>query len=313
MTCATQFLMVGITMANASARPNSVRLGRRGFGMIFSLMNAILVIHQSAAHRPLAAQECANSANPSSSSKPSTTNAENAFAFVSVDNIPYQHIDKSKPDKFPDDWETYSFTRIYYEHLDDCETRSEDPTKPLPSLEAWQFLRKRYVEVVDEKAAATFDDLVPPTLGYTLDRDTGDPIPPPFYAKFSEGKGRGLFASRDIYQGELVHDGTHSDVVFPDAMAFRRYLFSLPRDMACDVGDWHWMQRLEENGKLRLVLALNISSLMNSGDYGGTKNNNVNPKSATSQAFYAIRDIKRGDEILTEYDIYEINWKKVGL
>ena len=91
------------------------------------------------------------------------------------------------------------------------------------------------------------------------------PIPPPYYAKLSPGKGRGLFASRSIKKGSLVHDGTKSDVIFPSARKFRQYIFSLPRNYACDAAEWVWMQQLEKDGPYHLLMGINISSLMNSG------------------------------------------------
>ena len=64
---------------------------------------------------------------------------------------------------------------------------------------------------------------------------------------------------------EVVHDGTHSDVIFPSAEAWRRYVFSLPdREMACDCTDWHWMQRMDDNEGVAYVMVggINVSSLM---------------------------------------------------
>jgi len=59
----------------------------------------------------------------------------------------------------------------------------------------------------------------------------------PYYAKKSPGKGRGLFASRDIKKGEVVHDGTNSDVIM-SGKDFRRFIFALPQKMACDATEW---------------------------------------------------------------------------
>ena len=163
---------------------------------------------------------------------------------------------------FPDGWEEYDYNDIR-DHFG-CKHRSRDDAKSLPSLEDWNFMRDKFTEVVDRNKK--WDDPVPPTLGYSLDRHI--PVLPPYYAKVSEhavGGGRGLFASRDIDEGELVHDGTRSDVIFPDAIAWRRFVFSLKRDFACDSTDWHWMQRLEEGGPYFLLAGINISSLMNSG------------------------------------------------
>ncbi|KAL9186319.1 hypothetical protein ACHAXT_005557 [Thalassiosira profunda] len=213
---------------------------------------------------------------------------------------------------FPDGWEEYDYNDIR-DHFG-CKHRSRDDSKSLPSLEDWNFMRKKFTEVVDNDKE--WDDPVPPTLGYSLERHI--PVPPPYYAKVSEhavGGGRGLFASRDIDEGELVHDGTRSDVIFPDAIAWRRFVFSLPREFACDSTDWHWMQRLEEDGPYFLLAGINISSLMNSGgkEFGPGRSPNALPDSPTSGKFYATRDIAKNEEILTDYDAYYTNWSEVGL
>ena len=184
--------------------------------------------------------------------------------------------------QFPMGWETFSYNDI--RHYYDCRSRSKDNNKPLPTVDDWEFMRDTYLEVVsieERKELAEWavdnsihweDDIVPPTLGYSI--EPGIPVPPPYYAKSSPGMGRGLFASREIKEGELVHDGTvrsvyvyqsvyvlflfnlslsnsiipQSDVIFPSAYHWRKYVFSLPRDFACDTTDWHWMQKIEEDG-----------------------------------------------------------------
>lgn len=211
-------------------------------------------------------------------------------------------------DLFPDEWETYTYSDIR-DHFD-CGYRSGDNEKPLPSMEDWQLMRTTYTKVVDN--TKKWNDPVPPTKGYSFDRNKLG-TPPPYYAKFSPGKGRGLFATRDIPKGEVVHDGTHSDVIFPTAMDWRKFVFSLPENLACDCTDWHWMQQLETGGTFHFVAGINISSLMNSGgeEYGGVPN--ALPKTSTSNKFYALRDIRDGEEILTDYYVYDTDFGKVGL
>ncbi len=116
-----------------------------------------------------------------------------------------------------------------------------------------------------------------------------------------DDRGQGLFASRDIKKGELTHDGTSSNVPFPDAAAWRRFVFSLPRNRACDILDWTWTQKLNEDGEYGIFSALDISVLHNGGRGAGA---NVNPKSPTSSKF---------EELLTDYLIYDTVWSKVGL
>eukprot|EP00984_Skeletonema_dohrnii_P038073 scaffold40883_cov128-Skeletonema_dohrnii-CCMP3373.AAC.1 len=163
--------------------------------------------------------------------------------------------------QFPKGWQTFSYDHI--RHHFNCRERSKDMNKPLPSLDDWNFMRRTYTQIVDNTIKPWNDDLIPPTLGYSI--VPGVPVPPPYYAKLSPGKGRGLFASRYIKEGELVHDGTVSDIIFPNAMKFREFVFSLPRDFACDAAEWVWMQQLEKGGDYHLLIGINISALMNSG------------------------------------------------
>lgn len=205
---------------------------------------------------------------------------------------------------FPEGWEAYSYhdVRKYLQ----CTERSHDNNKPLLSLEDWQLFRDTYTRVVDRDQK--WDDAVPPTLGYSLEE--GIPVPPPFYAKLTDGRGRGLFASRDIKKGELIHSGEHSDVIFPDSMAWRRFVFSLPKPFACDLSDWTWTQQFKKNGQYHILTGPNISSLFNNG-----RKDNVNalPESEISWTFHATRDIEKEEEILTDYDVYPTKWKQVGL
>lgn len=215
--------------------------------------------------------------------------------------------------KFPKGWKHFSYDHI--RHHFNCRERSKDMNKPLPSLEDWNFLRRTYTQIVDNTIKPWNDDLIPPTMGYSL--IPGIPVPPPYYARHSPGKGRGLFASRFIPKGELVHDGTVSDVIFPNDLKFREFIFALPRDYACDAAEWVWMQQLEEDGDYHLLMGINISALMNSGgaEWGDRESEMVNvvPPSSYSGKFYATRDIEEGEEILTDYDVYYTKWSLVGL
>jgi len=80
-----------------------------------------------------------------------------------------------------------------------CHEYGMDPNKPLPTIEYWNYFKRKYREIVDEDAE--FDETVSPVDGYNFHNGN----PPPYYAGHGE-RGRGLFASRDIKQGELVQD-----------------------------------------------------------------------------------------------------------
>jgi hypothetical protein len=216
-------------------------------------------------------------------------------------------VQNSRPDQYgeailtkPEGWEKFGFYRMR-EHFD-CK---RDLVKPIPTLEDWEYLRSKYNEIVDKHAV--FNDPVPPTEGYTMDGNG----PPPYYAAHGT-RGRGVFASRDIKKGELVQDGSRSDVAFPGAEAWRRYVFSLPKHWACDFLAWTWTQKKSRNGKYEIFSAMNISVLFN----GGAKAShevNVGPRSSISSRFFALRDIKKGEELLYDYGVYATVWNAVGL
>ena len=216
---------------------------------------------------------------------------------------------------FPYQWETYTYTDI--RHYFNCRERSKDNNKPLPSLDDWNLLRQTYTLIVDN--TKKWNDPIPPTEGYSFEQQGKGvaAIPPPYYAKQSKGKGRGLFASRDIKKGELVHNGEISDIIFPgdDAIKWKEFIFSLPRNFACDCTDWHWMQMKHEHDDYHMVAALDISVLMNSGgeEFGPGRTPNVLPEDKYSGKQFALRDIAKDEEILTDYDAYWTEWSEVGL
>ena len=181
-----------------------------------------------------------------------------------------------------------------------CSEHAHDQNKPLPDLAFWNYYRDTFKLVVDNDIEF---DSVPPTEGYTMNGDGKQP----YYAKISPGKGRGLFASRDIKKGEVVHDGNASDIEM-SADDWRSMAFALPQKMACDFSEWTWTQQTEKGGPYKIFTAFNISILMNS-----SKAPNTMPKSSYSSKMYALRDIKKDEEILTDYKIYPTKWEKVGL
>lgn len=204
----------------------------------------------------------------------------------------------------PNQWETFSYKEIY-QHFS-CSGHAQDQSKPLHPLETWNLFREKYNENVDSDFK--FDDPIPPTEGYSL--DSLSLLPPPFVANFSPGMGRGVFATRDIKKGELVHNGGRSAMVFNDAFAWRRFVFSLPRKMACDIAEWSWTQKLSKYGRSQVLVDLNISAFFNSG---WSERSNVGPKINTSLNFHATEDIKKGAELLYDYGVYSTDWHMVGL
>ena len=202
--------------------------------------------------------------------------------------------------KRPDNWQSWGFFDVHGEL--GCGKHAHDMDKPLPDMDYWNFVRDKYKEVVSSETK--FDDPILPTDGYTMTTNGEKQL---YYAKKSPGKGRGLFASRDIKKGELVHDGNASDIVMT-ADEWRSMIFALPQKMACDLSEWTWTQRKKKDGPYKIFTAFNISILMN-----GSNKPNTMPKVGHSSRMYALRDIKKDEEILTDYKIYPTLWDEVGL
>mmetsp|Transcript_12963 Transcript_12963/g.18577 ORF Transcript_12963/g.18577 Transcript_12963/m.18577 type:complete len:309 (-) Transcript_12963:33-959(-) len=214
--------------------------------------------------------------------------------------------DGSAPPKDWQRWGFYGFRKNF-----NCNEYLNDGTKPIPTMEYWETVLAVYNRVVDP--TYKFDNEVPPTEGYRLNVDGAQP----YYAKLSPGKGRGLFASRDIQKGEIMHNGTKSDIVFPDGLSWKRFMVALPREMACDLSEWTFTQQFKQGGPMRVVSSLNIAILMNEGDT--LKDVNVQPEDGNGQpseysaVFYAMRDIKKDEEILMDYSVYDTDYTAAGI
>lgn len=189
-------------------------------------------------------------------------------------------------------WIDWEFERIYHYFL--CEEWAEDLTKPLYTPRMWDIIRDKYWQLGES----------------TFNFSHGDEYDQPYYADFSEGMGRGVFASRHIKKGELVHDGTRDTVFFRDGVTWRKYVMSLGRRMSCDVLEWTWTQDVTGDGEYLLCLNLGDGAFFNSG---GDKYSNIAPKTSTDLDFYALRDIEVDEELFYDYELYETHWSEFGL
>ena len=89
--------------------------------------------------------------------------------------------------------------------------------------------------------------------------------------------------------------GTKSDYLFNSKEQWLRLVYNLPREMACDLIDWSWTAQTSTSGPFKLFSAINISILMNGSD---ENEQNVNPPNEYTSKMYALRDIKKGEELL---------------
>ena len=144
-------------------------------------------------------------------------------------------------------------------------------------------------------------------------------------------KGRGLKAKQDVKKGELVFKATNNTLIFTHGHTWRMMLFAfydergevddpVDADTTCDLLVWSWVQTLEEDGPLVVVMDLDNGSLLNEGrDEVGWDPPNVicgqEGDTICFMAYYATKDIKAGDEILCDYRefAYLDSWPEMGL
>lgn len=119
-----------------------------------------------------------------------------------------------------------------------------------------------------------------------------------YYTSYSDGKGRGNFASRNIKEGEMIYNGYKNAAFFQEGESFKRFLSLLSKEAACDVLEWSFMQDLTNDGNVVLALDLDGGALFNDG----SPHQNMQYKDKWSLNKYASRDIRKGEEITEIYD-----------
>ena len=83
----------------------------------------------------------------------------------------------------------------------------------------------------------------------------------------SDGKGRGVFAARDIKKGEMIYGQTTNYAYFSNGYGFQRFLEALTDDgEACDLMKFSWPQsNFGPNGESAILCVMDDHSLMNDG------------------------------------------------
>ncbi|KAL3783458.1 hypothetical protein HJC23_008650 [Cyclotella cryptica] len=182
-----------------------------------------------------------------------------------------------------------------YEHLN-CYPHAINQSKPLYTPAMYQHMKDKYTELT----------------GQTLPIQSNDNST--FHISTSEHAGRGVFASRNISKGEILpFDSTCSVVFFDDGLLWKTYVVSLPREMGCDVMEWTWTQHVYVEGNVRLCLSIGEGdSFLNDADLD--EDVNIAPTNGTSMKFYAVRDIRMGEELIYDYEVFEPSeYERFGL
>eukprot|EP00985_Skeletonema_marinoi_P029615 scaffold28378_cov223-Skeletonema_marinoi.AAC.19 len=116
----------------------------------------------------------------------------------------------------------------------------------------------------------------------------------PFKAgKTKDGKGRGLFATSVIQEGEMTYGGTRNYIFFATGHDYRRFLDAFDDETACDLMKFTWPQKgLDAKGESVIWGPMDDNALQNDG--GKERASTGCPKGKHCGLFdeYALRDIR---------------------
>ena len=187
-----------------------------------------------------------------------------------------------------------------------CKTLFEEGgPRPVHSTSTWVLLRGVYYGIVGPKYA---------TIEYTEVPADGSGFLVPVEVKHVPGKGRAVMAAEDIPEGTKVWDNTFT-ARFPSPVYFRRFLSTLPRDLACDVMIWSYVEDYawddddEDNEQPTISVDLDEGTFLNTESPGKGEMKNVD--SADGRA---TRLILKGEELLVNYKEFEkqFSWSAAG-
>jgi hypothetical protein len=212
-----------------------------------------------------------------------------------------------------DDWDLSTI----YSHLD-CSTIFESE-RPIYSLEMWMTMRRTYHDLLGDNPGELSEE-----DGFSVAVE----------AKQSTDKGRSIYAAQDIQQGVHIWTEARQLATFDSGTIYKRFLASLPKDMACDVMIWSYIQfvevvdvvELDVRKAPRICVDLEIGVLVNTvsspedtidAGYWLPEWKDSHPSMVGAQNLYALRDIKKGEEILMDYDsgvmCDDVGWSWFGL
>ena len=115
-----------------------------------------------------------------------------------------------------------------------CDVQDDGEERPIYTQEDWERLRRIYRDQGGTAVEYPEDEVVsvaPPGF-----------VAPMIAKQTSDGKGRGIFATRDIAKGSMTYGGKENYAFFSTGEAFRRFIGALSDSEACDVMMWAWPQ-----------------------------------------------------------------------
>lgn len=259
---------------------------------------------------------------PSEASRP-TVWCNGSFTFVPTllcsffrwwmdcdDVTPLHQIQQQAEEQIPqfiDRMEGFTDEQIWDEILN-CDQYFKG-NRPIHNESVWMMLRGVYQGIVGPEGSSIQQPLST-EHGFSVD----------VIVDYSPGKGRGVFANQDIRKGQLVYSEWKQKAQFATGKDFRRFLQSIPEDLACDVLEWAYVENI--NGKnLTICLDVDEGALLNNGGKRSETNIGCDEEAAKKLNMdcelhdFALRDIRKGEELLCDYADFDEpdGWREFGM
>jgi len=212
-------------------------------------------------------------------------------------------------------WNTPWTSEDLYKELDCDNVFSTE--RPIHSSAVWIYLQALYIGIV----GPTNSSIALVSTSSSL-YQSGFFIP--YEVRHSPGKGRGIFATDTIPQHTRIWTSRNT-ARFTSGDSYRRFLLSMPADLACDVMEWAYVEEFIED-VLEIGVDLDDGSLTNSGGCRGNnllplggwvdgEDSNIGDQDDCEGTSFALREIVEGEEILIEYASFEVEdgWEEFGL
>lgn len=206
----------------------------------------------------------------------------------------------------PVDWDTYTLEDFWY--VFQCDNVFRSP-RSIHDESTWMFLRGTYLGVVGLENSSIDTNIY--GHGFTISHKVSE----------MEGKGRGVLADEEVEEGTLLYEPRFQGC-FKDQYDYRRFLVTIPHDLACDVIQWAYVTYRNENESeddMWLCFDLDEGSYINTGKHdfedfevmeARKKNNKIelnNSQERKDDKLYATRHITKGEEILVDYSDFSID------
>lgn len=135
----------------------------------------------------------------------------------------------------------------YLAQTDQNGKRIDSKSLPIYTEEQWQQFRQLWVKQGGKNVEKIYKK-----SDKRRSKAPPDFVPPFKAGQTSDGKGRGVFATRDIKKGEMIYGLSKNYIFFKSGNDYRRFLDALDDEKACDLMKFTWPQ--ENIGKMYEVM-----------------------------------------------------------